>query len=438
MTNLLDPQIEKIFKKDKLMLEKTQLPIVTVSASYKEDLKGFYGIPENEFIPDIVLSRAHYSMALAIASQAWGDKISPEKAWVVDPTNYVSNKDWKSIQFTEFVGKTLARHPILKKMKDLIDQFGRNKLPILSSITPPLFYLTENIQSPILSMHIATGNILAEQGKQVVQVVTDPHVREDYLNQAERKNITFCVFDEKTKTDFLEKAAILGKKVDPDKVVVTGPPVDPRIIAAGDKKHPWRSGALNLCITTGGLGTNKSEMRKILKQLLPELRKKDPTLNILVYAATHQDIFEMVSKIAKEEKIKVGAPADKKAKLRILYHPQIVDANEMLIQYGFPWADGFITKPSGDMAYDAALSGSFILTLREWGVWEENIEQVFEQLGIAREAQHSDIVTQLKSLTSAKGKSQSWVEEAMQKAQTIDPLFKNGAKNIIKVVKSIK
>lgn len=435
MSNLLDPQIEKLLKKDKKMLEETEIPIITVSASYKEDLKGFYGLPENEYIPDVVFSRAHFSMAAAVAVQAWGKKINPQKAWVVDPTNYVSNKDWKSVQLTEFVGKTLARQPLLKMLKDFIDKFGRNSLPILDSITPPVLYLTKNIDKPILSMHIATGNILAEHGKEVVQVVTDPHVREDYLNQAHRDNMTFCVFDEKTKIDFLEKAKILGVKVDPKRVIVTGPPVDPRIIKASDKKAPWRSGILNLCITTGGLGTNKSEMRSILKQLMPLLRKKNKKLRILVYTATHQDIYHMVKQIAKEEKIKIGKLSDKKASLRLLYHPQIVDANEALIQYGFPWADGFITKPSGDMAYDAALSGSFVLTLREWGVWEENIEQVFEQLGIAREAQVKHITDQLETLMSAKGLAQSWIEEAMQNAQTISPIFKNGTKNIVQVVR---
>ncbi len=57
-----------------------------------------------------------------------------------------------------------------------------------------------------MSFHIATGNILAKQDKQVIQVITDPHVREDYLNNAELPNISFCVFDETTKIEFLQKA----------------------------------------------------------------------------------------------------------------------------------------------------------------------------------------------------------------------------------------
>lgn len=439
MPSLLDPVLEKTLAQDKQFLEQTKLPIVTVSATFREDLKGFYGIPEDETIPDVVFSRAHYSMAVAIAYAAWGKKLDPHQAWVVDPTNYVSSKDWSRITFTEQVGKTLARYPVLKTVKDFIDRFGRSKLPILDSIAPPLLHLTGRVHAPILSLHIASGNILAEQGKQVIQVITDPHVREDYLANAERPNMSFCVFDQATQLEFLEKAAIMGKKVDPSKVVVTGPPVDPRVVAARQKKNAWRSGTLKLCITTGGLGTNKPEIEALLKQILPELRKhtSSPQLQLIIYAGTQADIAEMVQDIAKTERITIDPPHDEEAKLRLLYHPQIVDANEMLIEYGFPWADGFITKPSGDMAYDAAAAGCFILTLREWGVWEHNIRQRFEQLGIAREAHVDHILEQLRILTATRGRSQSWVESAMNAAFSIDRLYLQGSKNIIEAVEQI-
>ncbi|KUK79863.1 MAG: hypothetical protein XD95_0077 [Microgenomates bacterium 39_7] len=400
-----DSDLQKTLKKDKELLEKTQLPIITVSSTYIEDLKGFHDLPEEDTAKDVVFSRAHYSMALAVAVQAWQDHIDPKKAWVVDPTNYVQAQEWSKIIFTETIGKTLARAPLLKKLKDLADRFARNKLPILASITPPLNYLTKNISQPILSLHIASGNILAAQGKQVVQMVTDPHVREDYLNEAERKNITFLVFDEKTKTDFIEKAVILNKKVDQDRVIVTGPPVDPRIVQFAQKKQIWQKGPLKMCITTGGLGTNKNEIKSLLDQLLPELRKKPSPYQVLVYAGTHFDIYKMVKQLAATHKVALNEiksfdPANFKAggklsglsnnhqtlhktikdnRLSIIYHPQIVDANELLTHLAFPWADGFISKPSGDMAYDAVASGSFLLTLKEWGEWEHNIRQIFVQ-----------------------------------------------------------
>jgi hypothetical protein len=434
--SLLDPQLEQALQKDLQIFSETEIPIVTVSASFKEDLKGFYGFPEDEFTPDVVFSRAHFSMALGIAVKAWGNArdIRPNKAWIVDPTNYVSHKQWKSVQFTEFVGKTLARKPLLKALKDLLDRFARNKLPILESITPPLLYVTQNTDKAILSLHIAAGNILAKQGKKVVQVVTDPHVREDYLENAQLKNICFCVFDEKTRTDFLEKAVLMDKKVDPSKIVVTGPPIDPRIIAARDKKNPWRSGKLRLCISTGGLGTNKPEIRKALRQLMPELRKHKNRFQVLVYAGTQKDICSMVREIAKENKVSIGDFKDPQAKLRLLYHPQIMDANELLLKYGFPWAHGFLSKPSGDMAYDVAASGSFLLTLKEWGVWEYNIREVFEQKGVARAAVVDDLIAQLEALMSASGKSQSWIENAMNNAHNLGPLYREGAKNIIDIV----
>lgn len=70
--------------------------------------------------------------------------------------------------------------------------FGRKKLPILDSITPALLYLSERIERPILSFHTSVGNVLAGQGKTVFQVVTDPHVREDYLDFQRFDEVLVC------------------------------------------------------------------------------------------------------------------------------------------------------------------------------------------------------------------------------------------------------
>ncbi len=456
----LDSHLYSTQKKDKEYLETTKLPIVTVSSSYLEDLKGFHNYPETDTSQDVVFSRAHYSMALAVAVQMWQDKIDPAKAWIVDPTNYVKIKQWSKITFTEGVGKLLARTPVLKKVKDLVDKFARNKLPILESIEPALLDLTKDVQKPILSFHIASGNILASQGKQVIQMVTDPHVREDYLNQAQRKNISFLVFDNQTKAEFLDKAKKLNKKVDQNKVIVTGPPIDPRIVQCAQNKQIWQDGVLKLCITTGGLGTNKNEIKKLLQQLLPQLQKNPSSYQILIYAGTHRDIYEMVVNLAKQANVKLNKilafdPANftpggnlsqlsgqqksklqiKDEKLSVIYHPQIVDANELLVHLAFPWADGFISKPSGDMAYDAIASGSFLLTLQEWGEWEHNIRNIFTNLNVAKKAKVEDIVAQLEELQSSCNEKLSWIEQAMTLAKNIDSLFTQGAKRIVEEVK---
>ncbi len=431
MQHLLDPNLVKVFKKDKEWLGQTEIPIVTVAGTMREDIKGWHGLVEDETITDVVLSRAHFSMALAIATQAWGDQLDHHKAWLVDPTNYVSQEKWRSITLTETVGKVLARNPILKTVKDIIDRFGRQKLPILDSITPPLLYLTEGITKPILSLHVAAGNILLEHGKTVLQVITDPHVRYDYLTQIDNPKLTFCVFDQLTKDDLLEKVALLGKSIDPHRVIVTGPPIDPRIFAQRSKKRPWRSGELNLCITTGGLGTNKPEILELLEQLLPIMRDNDCKINLLVYCGTQQDLYTNCLDLARQNALTVGRLEDIKSNFRCIYHPQIVDANELLLTYGFPWADGFITKPSGDMAYDAVASGSFLLTLREWGEWESVIRERFEQQGIARPVITDSILAQLNELMSARGKSSSWIERAMLAARKIAPNSINGTEAII-------
>ncbi len=463
MTSLLDPSLKHTLKKDKELLENTKLPIITVSATYVEDLKGYHQFPEIDSSRDVVFSRAHYSMALAVAVEAWQNKIDPKKAWIIDPTNYITLNNRSSVFFTETVGKILARTPFLKKLKDFVDRFARNKLPVLASITPPLLQLTKNVTQPILSLHIASGNILAAAGKQVVQMVTDPHVREDYLNEAERKNIVFLVFDNETKLEFMEKARLLNKKIDQNKVIVTGPPVDPRVVQSAQNKQIWQDGPIKLCITTGGLGTNKNEIKQVLEQLLPELHQDPCPYQLLVYAGTHQDIFQMVVDLANSNNIAVNKivandPANfsidgdlsqlsnnqkpsfsiKDEKLSIIYHPQIVDANELLIHLGFPWADGFISKPSGDMAYDAVASGSFLLTLKEWGEWEHNIRKIFTKLNVATVADTNNIVKQLDSLKARKNQKNSWIEEAMRSALNINALFTQGANNIIKTVEEIR
>ena len=438
MPELFDPLLVKTLRADKAFLKETQMPIITVSSSYKEDLKELHGLPARDDIPDVVFSRAHYSMALAVATQAWGTRVDHKKAWILDPTNYVSQKDWNSIILTQQIGRTIARNSFLQSLKAFIDQFGRSKLPILDSITPPLLYVTQHLERPILSLHIAAGNILAAQGKTVVQVITDPHVRDEYLTHAARKNMFFCVFDENTKTDFLEKASLLDVAADPDRVFVTGAPIDPRTLAAKAKKLPHRSGTLKLCLTTGGLGTNKTELLNVLEQLLPELRKKTRTLQLLVYCGTQQDIYKSVLELAKKNRIQASKEDDKKALLRVLYHPQIVDANEKLQEFGFPWADGFITKPSGDMAYDAAAAGCFLLTLSEWGPWEERIREVFEQKQISRTLVTDSVLPQLESLLSTRGKQHSWVEQAMLNAHALPKSLTHGAKHIIEVFEKVK
>lgn len=442
----LHPALHKALAQDKLRLRYTHLPIVTVSASYKEDLKSFFDLPSRDDTPDVVFSRAHYSMALAIAATAWKQQLDWQKAWMVDPTNHVTGTDWNSIQLTDAIGKTIARNNFLKFIKDSIDKFGRQKLPILKSITPPLLHLTAGINKPILSLHIATGNILIEHGFKVLQIITDPHVREDYLTHAANPKLYYGVFDEQTKFELLEKASKMGKKVDLDRVIVTGPPIDPRVLAARLNKKPWRTGPIKICLTTGGLGTNSYQIRQITEQLLPELRRSPQRYQLMVYAATHSDLARMIEILADEAKIPITyvkkTTADPKivwnSRLVLLHHPQIVDANELLLKYAFPWADLFMTKPSGDMAYDAAASGSAILTLREWGEWEHRIREIFEQKGVARKAQTDDIVKQLQLLSSTANTSTSWLEQAQNKAFNLKKSeFLHGCQHIIEAYNSL-
>ncbi len=444
MSSLHDPQLERLLKKDRLILQHTALPVVTVAGTFQEDLKKWHSIKNSNVSKDIVFSRAHFSMAYGVVKSLWGKTPQPDKAWLVDPTNYVLQKNWQNIQFTEFVGKLLARTPALKMVKDFIDTYGRKKLPILDSITPPLLYLFENVNQPILSFHIASGNILAKLGKTVVQVITDPHVRDEYIEAATSPTIFYCVFDERTKVDMLERASILGIEIDHERIVITGPPVDPRIIEMREMKTFRAHSPLRILITTGGLGTNKVEIQTILDQLLPQLKKKEPKYEVMLYAGTQPDFVDMAKEVAKIHRVSVkvveslNQPKTETNKLTVLYHPQIFDANELLMKYGFPWADGMISKPSGDMAYDAIIAGCFLLTLKPWGIWEERISDIFEQKGMSRPAESEHIEKQLDALIQEFDSKQSWVTTALQNSKKIEPLYLHGVREILSAVKMFK
>lgn len=432
----MELETTKLLKKDRTLLEHTKIPIVTVSASFKHDLAHTYGIKDPDPKADEVLfSRAHYSMALAAAMEAWKTHTDPNKAWLVDPTNYVKRQDWNKVEFTETMGQVVARVSLLRIIKGIIDTRARNKLPLTDAITTPLLYLFEKIDRPILSFHYEAGNILAGVGKKIVQVVTDPHVRDQYLDHADLPSMRFCVFDENTRVSFLEKAATMGKKVDPRRVIVTGPPVDPRIVACRKHKDPKAldKRALRLCITTGGLGTNKPEIEACVRALAPLLRPSGTgtsPLQVIVYVGIHEDIRESVHQICRQEGVPTSIASDTEAPLRILYSPHIVEANELLIKYGFPWADGFVTKPSGDMAYDAAAAGCFILTLEPWGEWEHNIRDIFEQKQISRRAIPDKFREQLKALLTEE-KHRSWMQQAITNALELPDIFIHGTKNIL-------
>ena len=464
-SKLNEDQLKKLVARDQVLLQKTRFPIVTVSASFREDLKAFHGMGHDPQHEDVVFSRAHYSMAFGCAIQAWMKpslagvnkqelkKISyvmspkihapchPEVAWMVDPTNYVRPEDWTNITRTELIGRIIARNPLLKWLKDQVDTIARNNLPITNTILPPLIELFREVKQPIISFHYESGNILAALGKRVVQVVTDPHVRPQYVKHAHLPTIKFAVMDERTKAEFIERASLEGHPVDARRVVVTGPPVDPRIVACRQlrtEKPPLIGSSprpLRIAITTGGLGTNLAEIQTILEELFDLLRKHPVPVQLLCYAGTHDDFAEMMKEVAKKERVQFAPLSDQSAKLRMIHGNHLVGLNEQLIEYLFPWADLVITKPSGDMAYDAAVAGAGLLFLEPWGEWEENIQHIFEQAGIGRRAQPMQITKQVLLLASHANTKESWIMQAQNKAKQLPPLFRNGNLEILKMAR---
>lgn len=461
------------------LLEEVDIPIVTVSATFRQQLaeKFYQAFPAAE----VTFSRAHYSMALSVLLTALK---SGKSAWLVDPTNYVTRTDWGQVASTHSLAQLIARHPHLKQLKDLIDTQVRSKFPLTAAIDAPLLYLTEKVQKPIISLHYEAGNILAAAGHQVIQVVTDPHVRPQYLtplptstqengagnsqmtpaalpagrqgDNAEPFQITYAVFDAATKTEFLLLADELGKAVHPNQIVVTGPPIDPRIIQIGQTKkgagnpqmmpaaepHHLVAGSrgrtfggaepLRLVITTGGLGQNRREIKHLLEQLsLHILEKRRPRLQLILYASTHLDFAQMYADFAHLTHLPVGAASNDQAALRILYAPTIAAANELLITHAFPWADGFITKPSGDMAYDAAAAGCFCLFLDSWGEWEDHIQDRFVHRNIGLPLHVIQTSAHLQSLRKPYWSGQSWFQSTLKPLAEYHSTLAAGCHNIM-------
>lgn len=422
--------LPKTLHDDRHRFETVDVPVVTTSASFRSDIAQNLGERTRRLTSDIVFSRAHYSMAVGIMRAALERKLT---TWLIDPVNYVTGEDWNKIVFLAKTGQFVARFPVLKTVKDLLDTVGRGRLPLTQAITSPLLFATAKVGNPVVSLHYETGNILAKEGKKVIQVVTDPHIRPQYLYEAERPNIVFAVFDENTKEMFLESVKGQGKQVNPERIIVTGPPVDPRIVKAREKKTPPKAEqALRLAITTGGLGQNKGEIESLVRQLGPQI--KAGTVQVVLYASTLPDFFKMYEDIAHGIGVEVGRIIDDEtAALRIFYSTSIVDSNQFLVDYVFPWADGFVTKPSGDMAYDAVAAGCFLLLLEPWGEWEENIGKIFTNLGIAQKADVTHFADQIDELLKP-----GWVKNAIKKAENIDPLFLNGAKTIVDLQQKLK
>lgn len=441
----MDNQLQEILKKEKQFLQEAEVPIATVSATFFDQIEEQHAYKFGR--EEIVFSRAHYSQALSLLIAAG---MEGRTFWFVDPTNFVAAEDWHKVLVTEKIAEAVARHQLLKKIKDVIDARARDKLPISDAIKEPLLFLFEKVNRPIASFHYETGNLLIEAGKKVLQAVTDPHVRSQYLKFADSPNLHYAVFDDKTKVEMLEGASREGKDLDPDRVHVTGPPVDPRIVDTRNKKSvkkfnerlvhpPPTSGSLRLGITTGGLGTNRGEIEAILNQLLPFLTTPPPHIQLVCYAGTHEDFAAMFGLFASNHQIQVGNENDPHAVYRILRGNNIMDANEKLVNWMFPWADGIITKPSGDMAYDSAAAGCFLLLMEPWGEWEERIQETFEQRGIARRATHEAFESQLKALeTPALHDHETWMFHAIEQALALDPLFLNGAQNILNTLLSLE
>jgi len=131
--------------------------------------------------------------------------------------------------------------------------------------------------------------------------------------------------------------------------------------------------------------------------------------------------------------LRVGPLDDEEAPIRILRTDDIIEANELLIQYMFPWADGIITKPSGDMAYEAVASGAFQLFLEPWGEWENNIEERFTKIGTGRKLNVKHFNQEFEKFRKHYWEGETWFSYAKSKVFSLPKQYLEGSKNILRV-----
>lgn len=414
----LDLSLRKSLHHERHLMEEVAVPIVTVSSTF---LDAFPKKEVRYHTQEIVLSRAHYSQAIACLIAATRMR---HTAWLVDPTNYVSATDWPKLLLTEKVAETLVRHDFLLKIRQALENRARNQLPISGAIDDPLLYVTDRITRPILSLHYETANLLVSKHK-ILSVVTDPYVRNQYLTHATHPNLYYAVFDDATRDELMAKTS----KHLRSKIYVTGPPVDPRIADSRKLKSPKNLGhqPLRLAITTGGTGTNKPEIKAILDSLAPRLTGRTTTLQLLCYAGTHPDLKAMFEDFARENQVRPSRIEDANAEFRLLYGNHLMEANELLVDYLFPWADAVITKPSGDVAYEAAAAGAGLLFLNPLGPWEQAIQTRFAKLGVGLDIPQPHLFAdQLIKLEQT-----HWPATAQTHALKLPDLYLNGAQKIV-------
>jgi hypothetical protein len=156
----------------------------------------------------------------------------------------------------------------------------------------------------------------------------------------------------------------------------------------------------------------------------------------MYYAGTNSDHAQMVQNVAQEHGVKISPPHERQAALRLLTADDIVDANNLLLAYGFPWADVVYTKPSGDMAYDAVAAGCAVFFLKPWGDWERNIQGILTNAGVAQITDLESVTEQLLEAVN-RDYAKPWLEEALEKTRLQSPEFYQGARNILQAAQQV-
>ncbi len=370
------------------------------------------------------LSRAHATIAQSVAQVLNG-----ATDVYVDVLQYVNNRDFLKFEKLARRAKRVASSPRLHDVYNRYSPLIRRIVNPDKKVQPVVDYFAKSIASrgdntPVITTHYSVGNALLESlkargdGRSVVHYVTDPsHIHTQYLKHKDDPRTHYFVFDKAT------ASALEDAGVDADKISVTGFSTHPDLSPAEARSVADRK--LRVGIFTGGVGTNRAEIETIVQNFNPENQQ------LVVYCGTHTDIMESsLGLVSRNLRTKI-VPAQNFQESDI-GDEHIVFVVGTSLEGAVPasykvlnWSDVVATKPSGDIAIEAVLSGHPVIPLSHWGVQEDVIDDMLHAYGATIDIPDLKNIGAILSTLQTSGLMQDQIDQLREELLT-RPLFESG------------
>lgn len=399
MSNLIDAQLAKRFRADQQSLADTQVPILIYSSVVRSGKV-------------IGQSRTQLALALTVAEQFWGARIQADKAWITDASASMSSAQWSQLYHQTPTKQSAVNSMWLSHLKSWLS--GVDAPPTNpATINTLLLYLTKSIERPIVSFSSILSELLLNQGKQVIHVVSDATASKRLLHLGLHPNVMLIVFDQNIKHDLVEQAELTQQPIDARKIEVVQLPVIQRLLSKNQRKLAWRSGSLRLLVDASGNFSSASSDVQLVKQLVRGVAHLAVPIKLLLYCGTDTKTAQKLATVVQQARLTVAPLADTQAPIRLIADPSLTLAEQQLDQLGWRWAHGCLCSPTVDWLAAAVASSNFLLTKPARTDWEADLVRQLHTLGVSTQVHEEHVLEQLESLMRAGVRGQSWIERAM-------------------------